>query len=471
MKLNRSLVDKMNLFDDQPSGPFPRPSDTSPLASDIPFESSSRILLYKALAWSATVNPRSLENDWIPAWEFTVQFVLDPLSRPGRQFIAAGQRYLWYQADVEEVKKEVNMRNQHLEHEMAIEAEEKDMAAQAGAAVEQDFDEDYNALAEVSFESHFTQPATRFVNRVVTLHECIPDITVLDVSFSQLEYPDIPNDEDSDAGSEVVTKEIFVMDEGVSTQNVVERNYPGFSISALRLTGDEASHIGPWSPKKILHKLRNKYLHSGGYTIQECAPRALVELKTLPRRHLARHKFDTRTAWASFLDSLLGTHLLAMSDLATYAVILFRRYSYVQEFLAIAGAGSFWRWAIIHRLDIPWKEPDQFPRNRAIHSDEVDRFCDLFTDDYFELGTTRSDDELEKLKGVFFRPANLEFAKNRAEEAKIRFDEHTEWREAHLEGGDWYWLPRAERKAKYKQYNEELKERQNRIQKRAGRKP
>ncbi|KAJ3846137.1 hypothetical protein EV368DRAFT_89511 [Lentinula lateritia] len=356
---------------------------------------------------------------------------------------------------------------------MAIEAEEEEtMAAKAGATVEQDIDEDYNPLAEVSFESHFTQRATRFINRVVALHEGIPDITVLDVSFSQLEYPNIPDDEDSDAASlaEVIADEILKTDEHVSTENVEESDYPGFSVSTSRLTGDEPSHVGPWSPETILQKLRNKYLHSGGYTIQECTPRALVELKTLPHRHVVRHKFDNPMAWDLFLQELIAAHLPAMSDLANYAVILFRRYSHIQEFLAIAGAGPFWRWAIINRRDIPWREPDQYPRNREIHDQELHRFYNLFTNDYFELGTSRSDEELERLKGIFFRPTDLEFARNRAKEAKIRFDEHTEWREAHLERGDWYWLPRAERKAKYKQYNEELNERLNRISKRAGRK-
>ncbi|KAJ3924822.1 MAG: hypothetical protein NXY57DRAFT_1079556 [Lentinula lateritia] len=469
--LERPMLD-MNLFKDQLSEPVSNPSATS-AAPDDPFKSSSRILLYKALGWSTALNPRRLENDWIPAWELTAQLLLDPLSRPNRTFIAAGQRYLWHQDDVEEVKNEARMRNKQLKHVEEIEAAEeeaKDIAVKASGVLEEDIDGDYNLLAEVSFESHYTQAATRSVGRIVTLHEGVPDITVLETSFTQLKYPEyIPDDDASDAGSEVGINEIDLMDEDVFTENVPSAEYPGFSISAASLTGDEAS-VGPWSPQVILQKLRNKFLHAGGYDIQGCTPRALVELKTLPCRSVVRHRFDTQTAWASFLDALTSAHRFGMEDLATYTVLLFKRYVELQEFLAIVGAGPFWRWAIIHRHDVPWKEPGRHPRTRRLHRWEYEQFYKHFTEDYFELGTTRSDEELQKLKEIFFVAKDPHFAKNRAAEAQIRFKELTKWREAQVERGDWYWLPRAERKAKYKEYNEELRERQERIPKTAGRK-
>ncbi|KAJ3921492.1 hypothetical protein F5877DRAFT_64902 [Lentinula edodes] len=474
MVLNRPILD-MKLFKDRLPDSLPRPFDI-PRAPHDSFSSSPQILLYKSLAWSTALNPRRLENDWIPAWEHTVQRLLDPLSRSGHTFIPAGQRYLWYQDDVEEVKQEAKMRNKQLTREKQIEAEEEEHEEEMSGAtgsVEEDIDEAYNPLAEVSFESHHTQAATRSVGRLVTLHEGIPEITVLETSFTQLKYPEHTTDDDaSDAGSEVVTKEVEMwdLDELTDSEEVEEYDPPGFSVFASRLTGDEPSKLGPWSPEKILQKLRNKYIHGGGYAIQNCTPRALVELKTLPPRSLVRHRFDTQMAWASFLDGLSAAHELAIEDLSVYAIILFKRYADVQEFLAIAGAGPFWRWAIIHRQDIPWKDPGQNPRNRWIHQQEAARFASLFTNDYFELGTTRSDDELQKLIEVFFEPKESKFADDRAEEAKIRFEKVTKWREAHIQGGDWYWLPRTERKVKRKEYDQELRERQERISKKAGKK-
>ncbi|KAE9392016.1 hypothetical protein BT96DRAFT_944935 [Gymnopus androsaceus JB14] len=90
-----------------------------------------------------------------------------------------------------------------------------------------------------------------------------------------------------------------------------------------------------------------------------------------------------------------------MYDIAKYTIIFFKKYVNASQFLAIAGSGPFWQYAVIKREDCPWDTPGK-PRAREKRR-VMDKFIKLFGPNaHFEIGTVRSDEEWEKIRRVYF---------------------------------------------------------------------
>lgn len=133
--------------------------------------------------------------------------------------------------------------------------------------------------------------------------------------------------------------------------------------------------------------------------MEDYIPESYTELKRAPRRHLAKKKLDDLKAYQAFTSDMAIHIKVAMNQMINYTIMHFKKYSKSSQFLAFVGTGPFWRYAFIFRKDCPWPEPNKKPHNhRALR----EKFYDLFGDTYFEIGTVRSDNELTKIRRVYF---------------------------------------------------------------------
>ncbi|KAH7869325.1 uncharacterized protein C8R40DRAFT_1131181 [Lentinula edodes] len=159
------------------------------------------------------------------------------------------------------------------------------------------------------------------------------------------------------------------------------------------------------------------HVQFGGWTVEGYVPESYTELKRAPRRHLAKRKLDDLQAYLAFFSDMEIHMTIAMNQMINYTIIHFKKYPNSSQFLAFIGAGPFWRYAPISREDCPWPEPGKQPHNhRALRHE----FYDLFSDIYFEIGTVRSDNELTKIRQIYFMKATGTLGYRPKAEAEVK---------------------------------------------------
>lgn len=146
------------------------------------------------------------------------------------------------------------------------------------------------------------------------------------------------------------------------------------------------SHVGhydlptPQSPEERLH-----YEHRAGVKVfHHCCP-LIVELKPPPARFSKSLRLGLQSRFRH-----------AAMDLMEYCAAYFECNPESQSVIALAGAGPFWKSAVVLRSDVPvfdWKEKVL----SQARDPKVERFSEKFVGDFFTLGTTESDEELNKL--------------------------------------------------------------------------
>ncbi|KAJ4480988.1 hypothetical protein J3R30DRAFT_3700491 [Lentinula aciculospora] len=140
----------------------------------------------------------------------------------------------------------------------------------------------------------------------------------------------------------------------------------------------------------------------GGWSIADCTPGSFTELKRAPRRHLAKRKLDDEEAYKAFYVDWGNQLNRAVNDLLDYTIIYSKKYPNASKLLAIAASGPFWRYAVIRSDDRPWTEPRTRNTRDSILTDGRRAFYNIFGQNYFEIGTVRSDNELDKIRQVYF---------------------------------------------------------------------
>ncbi|KAE9386672.1 hypothetical protein BT96DRAFT_948942 [Gymnopus androsaceus JB14] len=323
------------------------------------FISTTRILLCKAIGWSFETNPRNLKNDYLSLWQDTLEEWVKPISP---LHIVAPQRVLWYSPGHHDT---------------------------AGQNSNQDEVSDTSSITSLNDPNRTDGPGG-------SEEEVIPDLDV----ESQSEEPD-PNLDSGDAKVSLAS----IVDIAISRTSLEQlfEAIPDFSVlKVLYIKLDHPTLECTNQDQSLLQRLLNKFLHLGGFRLRACEPDLLVEIKRAAGCQDTLHKFDSNQEWVVFLCQLDIQLSKAKDALANYVIIYFKRYSEVDEVLVFAGSGPFWQWAIINRTDVPWKDPDEPPMSRECCAWELKNFRGLFKTHYFELGTTHSDEELTKIRKMYY---------------------------------------------------------------------
>ncbi|KAE9382916.1 hypothetical protein BT96DRAFT_1009877 [Gymnopus androsaceus JB14] len=365
-----------DMFYDEISAPPPR--TLPPLE---PYTTSEDILYYKAYAWSLLSNSRALENCFLPLYEQTWGELLRPIPNDDdRRLIIAGQQYLWQGAVRPVPKRKPRVRGK--------------TEAASSASEEDEFDNPdiYEEQADVAASDDSEGTVESDNDEVAD-----PDI---EGGHKDNESEEDDSDKKSDTYSAAAS-------EG-SVSAVMKKVYSGipdesvFTIQVQRLATPPPLLIPLDNCLRDEKRAHSIYVHSGGWAIKECFLDSLTEVKRAPRHHLAKRKLDSANAYWAFCLDMNNKLRKAVSDMAKYTVIYFKKYAHASQFLAAVGSGPFWKYAVIERGDSPWEEPSKPPATRRMIKDAENKFEKLFGKVYFEIGTRRSDAELEKIRNVYF---------------------------------------------------------------------
>ncbi|KAJ3840959.1 hypothetical protein F5878DRAFT_42477 [Lentinula raphanica] len=386
------------------------------------FTSSMNLCMLKSLGWSLVPNPRALENEWIPVWNQTLIDWVEPLSTDDSRFSVGPQRYLWYNNVEDEDEEEEDEEEEDEEEEDEEEEKEED----------EDEDEDEEDEDEDNEDNEDEDEDEDDKDKEV---EVLPD-PLDDVLFA----------------TEITRAAQEASDTG---ERLLFDSIPDFStlkVNFYKLRSPSEKPIDPQQEDSKLkwYKTSSRYQHSGGFGIISSPVSVVTELKRAPPRKLCIYQF-TGSAWHSFILDLQTRLAYAKKDMVKYTVIYFKT-NKQDVFLAQPASGPFWQWLIIHRNDIPWKEPGQEPESETNYDDEINYFLSLFEPKFFELCTCTSDEELTKLRKTYLLRDPADIAREIEQDPKrvAHWEKLRKYREENS-SDDLYWLSAKERL----QWNEE----------------
>ncbi|KAF5350954.1 hypothetical protein D9757_013740 [Collybiopsis confluens] len=364
-------------------------------------------------------NPRALEHMFYPLYEVSFRDLLRPIpASHGSHLVVAGQQHLWFgatrivpknePAQVRRARQKVDSMRSKLEIDPEVgEDEGADTGAEEGEVIEgevieEEEEEEEDKLHIDHDEVEFWDGSDSDSEGTVEPDE--DDTKSTDSEQGQAGAEELATNVNLDAdersiysatrsiGSIQGIKRGFVdkiPDGVVATVRITTMSAPPMLSLPLRDCGDD--------DERACRKTYCNYVHSGGQIVTSYIPDSITELKRAPRRYLTDRKLYSQVTFAAFFRDASNKIQSAAEQMADYSVIFFKKYVDAACFLAVVGAGPFWRYAIIKREDSPWNEPGQPPRGKDRNA-ALKKFQALFGTNFFEMGTIRSDEEWDVIR-------------------------------------------------------------------------